>query len=204
MRRLLIGAAALALVGCAGGAPEPAVSSAPGDPSPTAAATDDGTPSEAPSPAPSPSEDPSSAAPAVAPTVEGEWREHDPAPLADDAAIGAAELPDGLKQALRDAVLDVVVMNEEYDDEFPDCPVEVSVGGIHPVGFAVASIAGCGPAEATGVFAYTDGAWHLAVPTSPEPPSCHALADAGVPAGVPYPWDGGQLHCIEGSEQRIW
>lgn len=211
MRRPLALMAVLALAGCGGGEPAAPVEEISAPPAPSAEPEPSEEPTEA-EPAPSASsspetatEEPTSEAPrAVPPEVEGEWREHDATPMDTEAAIEGSSLSAGLKAALHEAVIDVVVLNDEYDEEFEDCPVEAAVAGVHPAGFAVASVAGCGPAELTGVYAYADGQWTLAVETSPEPPRCMALADAGVPAGVPYPWDGGQLHCMEGSEQRFW
>ncbi|WP_296138597.1 hypothetical protein [uncultured Tessaracoccus sp.] len=192
MRRVLAGAALLALTACGGQPPEPAPST-----------PDEGAPPSSPGAAPSATPSASApAAPATTPHVAGAWHEG-PGLLADQEAITAATLPAGLKTYLQDAVYEVVDLNSEYDEEFPDCPVEAEVGGVHDAGFAVVRVAGCGPEELTGVVADEDGTWEIVVETVPEDPECTELAEAGVPAGAPFPGDSG-LRCVEGERTRYW
>jgi hypothetical protein len=197
MRRSLAMVAVL-LTACAPAADPPDAPSATPAPTPSTGATPSPTPEQAltkrsQTPAP----------PAEAPSVEGEWAMLETGPLTSEEAIDAAALPDGLKAFLKEALLDEVIAAEEWAEEFPDCPVEARVTALHPAGFAVGSVLGCGPDGLMGIFAGTAEAWGAAVSALPEPPECEALAEAGVPAGVPVDWDEG-FRCAEGGGWRYW
>lgn len=140
--------------------------------------------------------------PAEPPEVEGEWEEKDTGPMTSEEAIDAADLPAGLKAYLKEALLQGIDDNEEYADEFPNCPVEAQVTALHPAGFAVGSVLGCGPDGPMGVFAGRAGAWREVVRVHDEP-ECSELAELGIPAGVPVTWDQG-LRCGEGGSVRYW
>lgn len=120
-----------------------------------------------------------------------------------DEEIDAVDVPTSLKTYLKETVLDVVTANEG-EEGADDCPVETSVVGYHPAGFAVVSIVGCGPEESTGVVAQEGDGWVPAVLTAPDTPACQELADAGVPAQVPY-LNGEGLRCEDNDGSvRFW
>lgn len=194
MRSTALAAALLLVAGCSAEAPSPsqAPSSSPAQPS-----------SSAPAESPSPSESAQPSAPAVAPSVEGEWKTVEIGPMLSDGDVDGADLPDGLKAYLKEAILDQVLLEEEYADEFPDCPVEARVTALHPAGFAVATIAGCGPDAQMGVIKATGDEWDAAVLQGNETPACQELADEGVPAKVPVDWDEG-FRCTDGDGWRYW
>lgn len=190
MRRGALAGAALLLVGCVGGGSEsPAASHASASPSATSSAS--------PSPA-SPD-----ATPAEAPSVEGSWRTLNATSMLTDEEIDAIDVPASLKTYLKETVLDVVTANEG-EEGADDCPVETSVVGYHPAGFAVVSIVGCGAEESTGVVAQEGDGWVPAVLTAPDIPACQELADAGVPAQAPY-LNGESLRCEDNDGSvRFW
>ena len=203
--RLLVPlAAALLLAGCAGGdgpsdepaSPEEASSAAEEPTEDETPPEEDATPDEAEEP-----QEP--VEPAEPPTVEGEWAELDLPPMTSNEDIGQAPLPQALKLYLEQALLDEIIYNEEFADEFPDCPVEASVTAYHPAGFAVVGIAGCGPTGQFGIVTSANEMWEPAAMVGEEPPTCQELADAGVPGDVPYAWDDG-FRCSEGNEYRYW
>ena len=190
MRRSALVGAVLLLVGCAGGAPEspPTPDAAP---SPGATSTASSAPSIP------------DASPVEAPSVEGNWRTLDATSMLIDEEIDAVDVPTSLKTYLNETVLDVVTANEG-EEGADDCPVETSVVGYHPAGFAVVSIVGCGPEESTGVVAQEGDGWVPAVLTAPDTPACQELADAGVPAQVPY-LNGEGLRCEDNDGSvRFW
>lgn len=193
MRRAGILIAALALGGCSP-APEPAEPPSSASPLPAAA------PSSLEPVAPR-TEAPSE--PVEAPSVAGTWQELDTGALTSDELIDAAVLPEGLRVFLKDALLEEVLAGEEWAEEFPDCPVEARVTALHPAGFAVGSVLGCGPGGVMGLLGETDDGWTELASALVEPPECADLAEAGVPAGVPYPWDEG-LSCLDGGAWRYW
>lgn len=194
-RRPWVAAAAclLLLVGCAGD----------DAPSETPETTGSSVPSEEPTSAGEESSPAEPAEPAEPPTVEGEWEELELEPMTSDDAIAAAPLPEALKQYLGDALLEEIIANEEWAEEFPDCPVEADVTAYHPAGFAVVGIAGCGPTGRFGIVASAGEQWEEAVMVGDDAPACSELAEAGVPADVPYVWDGG-LRCDDPSGFRYW
>ena len=190
----------LLLVGCAGADSTPAPTATPTSAGPVGTAA---TPGTEPAASTLPSGAATHTAPAQAPTVQGAWVNTDAAGMITDAEIDAAQLPDTLKTYLKGAVLDVVTVNEDYE-EASDCPVEATVAGTHPAGFAVISVTGCGPEEFTGVVATQGDGWVPAVLTTPDIPACQELADAGVPGGAPYPLDQG-LRCVDNDgSSRYW
>ncbi len=194
MRRAGILIAALVLGGCTP-APEPS------EPMTSDASRAAAAPSPSLAPVAPASAEP--AEPVEAPTVEGVWQEVETGAMTSDEAIDAAPLPDGLRAFLKDALLEEVLASEEWAEEFPDCPVEARVTAIHPAGFAVGSVLGCGPYGVMGVLGEADGGWVELASAILEPPECAVLAEAGVPAAVPYPWDEG-LSCVEGGAWRYW
>ena len=190
MRRSALVGAVLLLVGCAGGAPEspPTPDVAPSSGAPSVASSAPATPD---------------ATPVETPSVEGNWRTLDATSMLTDEEIDVVDVPASLKTSLKESVLDVVTANEG-EEGADDCPVETSVVAYHPAGFAVVSIVGCGPEESTGVVAQEGDGWVPAVLTAPDVPACQELADAGVPARVPY-LNGENLRCddTDGSV-RFW
>ncbi len=177
----------MVLVGCTGGEPsmpEVSASSAAPTVASSSAATADVTP-------------------AATPSVEGSWRTLDATAMLTNEEIDAVDVPASLKTYLKETVLDVVTANEG-EEGAENCPVETSVVGYHPAGFAVVSIIGCGPEESSGVVAQDGDGWVPAVLTAPDMPDCEELSDAGVPAQVPY-LNGEGLRC-EGNDGsvRFW
>ena len=197
MRKLGVLAVVL-LSACSQDAPEQAASQ-PVSPTPAASVEASAKPSEEASP--SQSETP---APAAAPDVEGDWEVIETGPMTTEAAIDEADLPDGLKDYLKSALLEEILANEEWAEEFPDCPVEAQITAIHPAEFAVGMVQGCGPDGRMGIFKEDGGEWRDAVLIGNSVPNCTDLADEGVPAEVPVDWDEG-FRCQDTEENwRYW
>ena len=169
--------------------------------SPTPAASVEASAEPAEEASPSQSDTP---VPASAPDVEGEWETVETGPMTTEAAIDEADLPDGLKEYLKGALLEEIIANEEWAEEFPDCPVEAQITAIHPAEFAVGMVQGCGPDGRMGIFKADNGTWREAVLIGNSVPNCTDLADEGVPAEVPVGWDEG-FRCQDTEENwRYW
>lgn len=204
MRTVALFAALLLLAGCSQPTSEPdGDESAPAPNSSQAESTPAAEPEASPSESAA-SEPASEAAPAVAPSVEGEWKSVDTGPMTTEEEIDATDLPSALKEYLKSALMEEIIANEEWAEEFPGCPVEAQITALHTAGFAVGMVQGCGPDGLMGVFKDDGGTWRDSVMTGNEVPACADLAAEGVPADVPYEWDEGFRCQDAGANWRYW